>query len=139
MLYHILDIYEKSLKAYRIAPMSYLYYDFETAKKNSHILENKAENSSILDTADTKNEFLFGNKENIGFLYYRPTTYHFNCCLVELKEYLPSDNFLISALVQKAEMPWVKLFPLRLFLRLGEEFNSKQIFPINFIFMINKC
>lgn len=94
--------------------MSHLLYDFDCAK--GLLSEDEA--------TDFQN-ILLGNEKNIGFLYYQPTRFNFQCCLQQLKEFLPRENFLIGSLIHKSEMPWVKLFPLRLYLRLGEEFDSK--------------
>ncbi len=102
--------------------MNHVLYDFETAKSNKHLLDIK-ENTS----ASSSFEVLFGNRDNVGFFYFRPSEFHFRCCLSNLKNYLPRDNFLVAFLIQKLEMPWVKLFPLRLFLKLGDEFNSNII------------
>ncbi|CAB3361725.1 Hypothetical predicted protein [Cloeon dipterum] len=52
-----------------------------------------------------------------GFLYIRPTTQ----CLQRL--ILPPPPFLVALLLQKWEVPWARLFPLRLVLRLGYEFR----------------
>ncbi|XP_070502635.1 zinc finger FYVE domain-containing protein 9 isoform X2 [Chironomus tepperi] len=48
-----------------------------------------------------------------GFLYIRPTFQ----CLQSLT--LPESPYLIGLLVHKWEVPWMRLFPLRLILRLG--------------------
>ena len=122
IFYYFLDIYEKSLKGFRITSMNHLLYDFDTVT-SAKILKNQEE--SIGDTSlPEENSDLLGNKENVGFLYFRPTTYHYQCCFKKMKDYLPTDNFLIGLIIQKWELPWVKLFPLRLYLRLGEESNG---------------
>lgn len=60
---------------------------------------------------------LFGSKEQSGFLFVRPTVQ----CLSKIV--LPSSPFLIALLIQRFEVPWAKVFPLRLILRLGAEFS----------------
>jgi MAD (mothers against decapentaplegic) interacting protein len=112
ILYHVIDLFEKSAKGYRLTQMNHVLYDFESAKKIDS--SNESNNSN----------FLLDNKENVGFLYYQPTEFHKKCCLKSLKEYLPEENFLIGYLLQKWEIPWAKLFPLRLFLSIGENFKS---------------
>jgi hypothetical protein len=108
VIYHIYDIYEKSLKGYKITTMSHLIYDSEsTFSKNN-------EDYSLLD-----------NNEIIAFLYFKPSDYHLKCCLKNIKEKFIENNFLISFLIQKSEILWAKLFPLRLYLRLSEEENGK--------------
>lgn len=62
-------------------------------------------------------EGILGSREHSGFLFVRHTFQ----CLGKL--ILPSAPFLIALLIQKWEVPWVKVFPLRLMLRLGAEFR----------------
>lgn len=54
-----------------------------------------------------------GSKEHGGFLYIRATFQ----CLQLIR--VPADPFLIGILIHRWEMPWAKIFPLRLMLRLG--------------------
>jgi MAD (mothers against decapentaplegic) interacting protein len=105
---HILDIYSKVSKGQFIKSMSYSLH--QTASNN--------------DNSD-KNYFL-ENKDNAGFLYFQPSKYN---CLKHLNVLLPNEPFLIGLLVQKWEIPWAKLFPLRLLLLLGAE-NKMFPFPI---------
>ena len=113
VLYHIMDVYEKSSKGYRITSMTHVIYDFESAKNSSKNL------------TDNESNFLLENKENIGFLYFRPTVHHRECCLKPFQKQLPSEEpFLIGLLIQKLEITWAKLFPLRLLLRFGEKFGG---------------
>ena len=102
---HILDIYSKVSKGQFIKSMSYSLYQ---ASSNS-------------DSSD-KNYFL-ENKDNAGFLYFQPSKYS---CLKNLDVLLPNEPFLFGLLVQKWEIPWAKLFPLRLLLLMGAE---SKIFP----------
>ena len=67
---------------------------------------------------------LFGNKDNSGFLFARPTLQCFNNLMVPL-----TAPFLLAILIHKWEIPWAKVFPLRLLLRLGAEY--KCIFRLN--------
>ncbi|GAB6028768.1 Zinc finger FYVE domain-containing protein 16 [Chamberlinius hualienensis] len=60
---------------------------------------------------------LFGAKDHVGFLYFRPTFQ----CLKKIP--LPQPPFLFGVLLQKWEVPWAKVFPLRLLLRLGSEYR----------------
>jgi MAD (mothers against decapentaplegic) interacting protein len=64
---------------------------------------------------------LFGNPDNIGFLYYAPPLKYI--CLKNLESVLPSTAYLVGILLQKWEIPWAKLFPLRLFLAFGAQRN----------------
>lgn len=69
--------------------------------------------SSYSSSSTTSTSFL-GHKEHGGFLYVRPTFQ----CLQSL--IVPADRpFLIAILIHRWEVPWAKIFPLRLMLRLG--------------------
>lgn len=61
---------------------------------------------------------LFGNKENSGFIFTRPSLQCFQNVV------LPSPPHLIAILIHKWEIPWAKVFPLRLVLRLGYEYKT---------------
>lgn len=54
-----------------------------------------------------------GSKEHGGFLFIRST---FQCLQNTI---IPESPFLIGLLIHKWEVPWAKIFPLRLMLRLG--------------------
>ncbi|XP_026675676.1 uncharacterized protein LOC103524460 isoform X2 [Diaphorina citri] len=56
---------------------------------------------------------LLGSKDHGGFIFIRRT----NQCLTHLT--LPDPPYLFGVLVHRWEIPWAKLFPLRLVLRLG--------------------
>ncbi|XP_044742406.1 zinc finger FYVE domain-containing protein 16 [Chrysoperla carnea] len=57
------------------------------------------------------------SKNHAGFLYVRPTYQ----CLQNI--ILPSAPYLFGILIHRWETPWVKIFPLRLLLRLGAEYR----------------
>jgi MAD (mothers against decapentaplegic) interacting protein len=63
-----------------------------------------------------------GSTEHGGFLYIAPTFQ----CLGKL--ILPDPPYLFAVLLQKWELPWAKMFPLRLMLRLGAEFRCKYMY-----------
>ncbi|XP_023694678.2 zinc finger FYVE domain-containing protein 16 isoform X1 [Paramormyrops kingsleyae] len=63
----------------------------------------------------TFTESFLGSREHGGFLFFSPTFQPLEDLL------LPHDLFLCGVLIQKLEVPWVKVFPLRLLLRLGAE------------------
>ncbi|XP_055886956.1 zinc finger FYVE domain-containing protein 9-like isoform X2 [Biomphalaria glabrata] len=58
-----------------------------------------------------------GSRDHGGFLYLRPTFQ----CLSKLS--LPEPPYLFGILLQKWEVPWAKVFPIRLMLRLGAEYR----------------
>lgn len=136
IIFHIMDIYDKSLHGARILSMQHVIYDFEASvlakrmfeETNSHEDDDERDDANRAAAQNT-NRCLLGNKDNAGFLYFRPTRFHSKI----LDEFLTDrqDSFLIGLLLQKWEIPWAKLFPLRLYLRLGEQFDCKS-FKINF-------
>ncbi|XP_060692355.1 zinc finger FYVE domain-containing protein 16-like isoform X4 [Hemiscyllium ocellatum] len=65
----------------------------------------------------TFTENFLGSQHHGGFLFVTPTFQP----LTELL--LPSSPFLFGILIQKLEVPWAKVFPIRLMLRLGAEYN----------------
>lgn len=54
-----------------------------------------------------------GSKEHGGFLFIR-TTFQ---CMQNIT--IPESPYLIGILIHRWEVPWAKVFPLRLMLRLG--------------------
>jgi zinc finger FYVE domain-containing protein 9 len=62
---------------------------------------------------------LFGSKENSGLMFMRSTSQ----CLKKIT--LPSPPYLLGILLHKCEIPWAKIFPLRLITKLGADFKSK--------------
>nr|XP_020645902.1 zinc finger FYVE domain-containing protein 16 isoform X1 [Pogona vitticeps]XP_020645903.1 zinc finger FYVE domain-containing protein 16 isoform X1 [Pogona vitticeps] len=65
----------------------------------------------------TFTEGFLGSKEHGGFLFVTPTFQK----LDDLK--LPKKPFICGILIQKQEVPWAKVFPIRLMLRLGAEYG----------------
>lgn len=70
-----------------------------------------------LDNVTFTSSFL-GSKDHAGMLFFAPT------CQPLDDLTLPPQPFLFGLLVQKLEVPWAKVFPLRLLLRLGAEYNG---------------
>ena len=128
ILYHIMDIFDKSLKGFRVGPMNHLLYDFDSAKVATDILNT---NNKTDEYSNQQTDLLFENKENAGFFYLRPTIFRNDSILNSLKGHLPEDPYLISYLIHRWEIPWAKLFPLRLYLRLCEQFDCKFNFWLN--------
>ncbi|XP_066996678.2 zinc finger FYVE domain-containing protein 16 [Anabrus simplex] len=58
-----------------------------------------------------------GSSEHGGFIYIRPS---FQCLH---KLILPAPPYLVAILFHRWEIPWAKVFPIRLMLRLGAEFR----------------
>nr|XP_033782332.1 zinc finger FYVE domain-containing protein 16 isoform X2 [Geotrypetes seraphini] len=62
-------------------------------------------------------ESFLNSKDHGGFLFFTPTYQD----LSELS--LPNSPFICGTLIQKLEVPWAKIFPIRLMLRLGAEYG----------------
>uniref|UniRef100_A0A8C3A7U2 Zinc finger, FYVE domain containing 16 n=1 Tax=Cyclopterus lumpus TaxID=8103 RepID=A0A8C3A7U2_CYCLU len=69
-----------------------------------------------LDNVTFTSSFL-GSKDHAGMLFFSPS------CQPLDGLSLPPQPFMFGLLVQKLEVPWAKVFPLRLLLRLGAEYN----------------
>ncbi|KAI5144262.1 Zinc Finger Fyve Domain-Containing Protein 16 [Manis pentadactyla] len=66
----------------------------------------------------TFTESFLNSKDHGGFLFITPTFQKLDDLL------LPSNPFLCGILIQKLEIPWAKVFPMRLMLRLGAEYEA---------------
>ncbi|XP_072716761.1 zinc finger FYVE domain-containing protein 16 isoform X2 [Ciconia boyciana] len=66
----------------------------------------------------TFTENFLGNKEHGGFLFVSPTFQKLD------DQILPDNPFLCGILIHKLEIPWAKVFPIRLMLRLGAEYGA---------------
>lgn len=65
-----------------------------------------------------------GSKEHGGMLFFSPS------CQPLEGLCLPPQPFLCGLLIQRLEVPWAKVFPLRLLLRLGAEHNGVWGWPV---------
>ncbi|XP_038149767.1 zinc finger FYVE domain-containing protein 16 [Cyprinodon tularosa] len=81
---------------------------YQDAQKGKFVeeLDNVTFTSSFLDS-----------KDHAGMLFFAPTCQPLDGLT------LPPQPFLFGLLVQKLEVPWAKVFPLRLLLRLGAEYD----------------
>ncbi|XP_068032630.1 zinc finger FYVE domain-containing protein 16 isoform X1 [Anomalospiza imberbis] len=66
----------------------------------------------------TFTENFLSNKEHGGFLFVSPTFQKLD------DQILPENPFLCGILIHKLEIPWAKVFPIRLMLRLGAEYGD---------------
>ncbi|PKU36545.1 zinc finger fyve hypothetical protein [Limosa lapponica baueri] len=66
----------------------------------------------------TFTENFLGNKEHGGFLFVSPIFQKLD------DQILPDSPFLCGILIHKMEIPWAKVFPIRLMLRLGAEYGD---------------
>ncbi|XP_072272323.1 zinc finger FYVE domain-containing protein 16 isoform X2 [Pyxicephalus adspersus] len=64
----------------------------------------------------TFTESFLGSKDHGGVLFFSPTFQELSGLPV------PNSPFLCGVLIQKMEVPWAKVFPIRLMLRLGAEY-----------------
>ncbi|KAM9337837.1 zinc finger FYVE domain-containing protein 16 [Symphorus nematophorus] len=69
-----------------------------------------------LDNVTFTSSFL-SSKDHAGMLFFSPTCQPLDGLT------LPPQPFLFGLLIQKLEVPWAKVFPLRLLLRLGAEYS----------------
>ncbi|KAK9532199.1 hypothetical protein VZT92_009596 [Zoarces viviparus] len=69
-----------------------------------------------LDNVTFTSSFL-GSKDHAGMLFFSPSCQPLDGLA------LPPQPFMFGLLVQKLEVPWAKVFPLRLLLRLGAEYS----------------
>jgi MAD (mothers against decapentaplegic) interacting protein len=67
----------------------------------------------------TFTESFLNSKDHGGFLFITPTFQNLDGLPV------PRSPFLCGILIQKLEIPWAKVFPMRLMLRLGAEYKGK--------------
>ncbi|KAL2294105.1 hypothetical protein Nmel_007826 [Mimus melanotis] len=66
----------------------------------------------------TFTENFLSSKEHGGFLFVSPTFQKLD------DQMLPENPFLCGILIHKLEIPWAKVFPIRLMLRLGAEYGA---------------
>ncbi|KAK4878131.1 hypothetical protein RN001_010637 [Aquatica leii] len=97
---------EKTIPKDMFLHFNSIYLD---AKRGTSITEH---GMSLHET----NNFL-ESKNHIGFLYIRPS---FQCLQNVI---IPKEPYLIGILIHRWEVPWAKIFPLRLILRLGAEYR----------------
>lgn len=72
---------------------------------------------------------LFGNKNTAGLLLVKPPADCYLDNIIDVSSCVNSDEgsqkgILVALLLQRWEVPWSKVFPMRLLLRLGHEFNT---------------
>ncbi|XP_032425725.1 zinc finger FYVE domain-containing protein 16 [Xiphophorus hellerii] len=81
---------------------------YQDAQKGKFVeeLDNITFTSSFLDS-----------KDHAGMLFFSPSCQSLDGLT------LPPQPFLFGLLIQKLEVPWAKVFPLRLLLRLGAEYD----------------
>ncbi|XP_061387743.1 zinc finger FYVE domain-containing protein 9 [Musca vetustissima] len=79
-------------------------------------------------TSPTQSTFL-GSRDYGGFIFIRPT---FQCMLDIIH---PDKPYLIGILIHRFEIPWAKIFPLRLMLRLGAQY---RYYPCPHVSMCNR-
>ncbi|XP_063309793.1 zinc finger FYVE domain-containing protein 16 [Pelobates fuscus] len=65
----------------------------------------------------TFTESFLGSKDHGGFLFFTPTFQDLSGLP------LPNNPFLCGVIILKTEVPWAKVFPIRLMLRLGAEYG----------------
>ena len=81
-----------------------------------------------LDNVTFTSSFL-GSKDHAGMLFFSASCQPLDGLT------LPSQPFLFGLLIQKLEVPWAKVFPLRLLLRLGAKYSG--VFIVAAAFALN--
>ncbi|XP_072215540.1 zinc finger FYVE domain-containing protein 16 isoform X2 [Excalfactoria chinensis] len=82
------------------------------------VYKNAVKGKSIRNMENvTFSENFLGNEDHGGFLFVSPTYQKLDDLM------LPDDPFLCGILFHKLEIPWAKVFPIRLMLRLGAEYG----------------
>lgn len=83
-----------------------------------HVYEEAGKGITVSDMGHSIfTQTFLNDRDHGGFLYIKPT---FQCLH---KLVLPTPPYLFGILLQKWEMPWAKVFPIRLLLRLGAEYR----------------
>ncbi|ALC42696.1 Sara [Drosophila busckii] len=70
-----------------------------------------------LSFTSPRNPNFLGSREHGGFIYIRPT---YQCLQGVI---LPDNPYLVGVLIHRHEVPWAKVLPLRLILRLGAQYR----------------
>lgn len=97
----------------------------------NEIYNNAEAGNPIQDLSHTSPQranFL-GSRDYGGFIFIRPT---FQCMQDVI---LPDNPFLLGILIHRYEVPWAKVFPLRLMLRLGAQY---RYYPCPHISMVKR-
>ncbi|XP_067937820.1 uncharacterized protein [Watersipora subatra] len=89
---------------------------YQQAAAGQQVTELGFVDLSMISPFDTETGFL-GSADHIGLLFIRSTFQ----CLKGLC--LPSPPYLFAVVIHRLELPWARLFPVRLKLRLGAEFK----------------
>ncbi|XP_041447795.1 zinc finger FYVE domain-containing protein 9-like [Drosophila obscura] len=82
-------------------------------------VEAEQARSSIQELAFTspRSANFLGSREHGGFIYIRPT---YQCLQGVI---IPENPYLVGVLIHRHEVPWAKVLPLRLILRLGAQYR----------------
>ncbi|EDW02149.1 uncharacterized protein LOC6559938 [Drosophila grimshawi] len=82
-------------------------------------VEAECARSSTQELAFTspRNANFLGSREHGGFIYIRPT---YQCLQGVI---VPENPYLVGVLIHRHEVPWAKVLPLRLILRLGAQYR----------------
>ncbi|CAG5126385.1 unnamed protein product, partial [Candidula unifasciata] len=108
----LLELTEEELTSDSLSPARDVFVHFQI------IYEEALKGSTIQDLGHSIfHQNFLGNRDHGGFLFLRPTFQ----CLNKLP--LPEPPYLFGILLQKWEVPWAKVFPIRLMLRLGAEYR----------------
>lgn len=93
-----------------------IYFPRDVLRLYLHVYDNAFKGKPMSDlNLMLFEDGLFENKDNSGFIFFRPTFQ----CLNKIQT--PQSPFLVGLGILKWEIPWAKSLPLRLLLRLGAQ------------------
>lgn len=93
-----------------------IYFPRDVLRLYLHVYDNAFKGKPMSDlNLMLFEDGLFENKDNSGFIFFRPTFQ----CLKKIQ--VPQSPFLVGLAILKWETPWAKSLPLRLLLRLGSQ------------------
>lgn len=79
--------------------------------------EQARSSTQELSFSSPRNVNFLGSREHGGFIYIRPT---YQCLQGVI---VPESPYLVGVLIHRHEVPWAKVLPLRLILRLGAQYR----------------
>lgn len=96
----------------------------------NEIYNNAESGTPIHELSHTPvNATFLGSRDHGGFIFIRPSFQ----CMLDINE--PDKPYLIGILIHRLEIPWAKIFPLRLMLRLGAQY---RYYPCPHVSMWNR-
>lgn len=123
---HFISTFTKKLKKVDSTYKPFVSVSVQNEKRTTKEILSSVTGKFLeeLDNVTFTSTFL-GSKDHAGMLFFSPTFQPLDGLT------LPSQPFLFGLLIQKLEVPWAKVFPLRLLLRLGAEYSGVWLSAVN--------